>query len=46
MQYFQKCVLPDTRPGITIGKDGICSGCLVHEQKEILTGQREQDFAI
>ncbi len=33
MNYCQKCVLPDTRPGIEIGSDGICSACKAHGQK-------------
>jgi len=27
MKYCVRCILPDTRPGITIGSDGVCSGC-------------------
>ena len=27
MQYCKKCVMPDTRPGISFDKDGICSAC-------------------
>ena len=34
MKYCSRCVLPDTRPGITIGADGICSACKGHDDKE------------
>ena len=34
MKYCSSCVLPDTRPGITIGADGVCSACKGHEDKE------------
>lgn len=34
MRYCRECVLPDTRPGIVIGIDGICSACLGHKEKE------------
>ena len=27
MRYCKKCVMPDTRPGITFNEAGICSGC-------------------
>jgi N-acetyl sugar amidotransferase len=27
MKYCQRCVLPDTRPGITLGPDGVCNAC-------------------
>jgi len=26
-KYCSKCVLPDTRPGLVIGSDGICNAC-------------------
>lgn len=26
-RYCQHCILPDTRPGVSIGQDGICNGC-------------------
>lgn len=35
MRYCKKCVLPDTRPGLEIGNDGICTACKGHEQKDI-----------
>ncbi len=27
MKYCLKCVLPDTRPGLIIGNDGVCNAC-------------------
>ena len=27
MKYCSKCVLPDTRPGLIIGSDGVCNAC-------------------
>lgn len=33
MRYCQNCVLPDTRPGIRIGDDGICNACTGHSLK-------------
>jgi N-acetyl sugar amidotransferase len=33
MRYCIKCVLPDTRPGLEIGADGVCSGCAGHTEK-------------
>lgn len=35
MKYCRKCVMPDTRPGILF-QNGICSGCLNHERKELI----------
>ena len=34
MQYCEICILPDTRPGVTIGEDGVCSACKGHHDKE------------
>jgi N-acetyl sugar amidotransferase len=34
MKYCKRCILPDTRPGITIDDSGVCSGCHSHEFKE------------
>lgn len=33
MRYCKRCVLPDTRPGLEIGPDEICSGCAGHADK-------------
>jgi N-acetyl sugar amidotransferase len=30
VRYCQRCILPDTRPGLEIGPDGICSACASH----------------
>lgn len=34
MRYCARCVLPDTRPGLTIAQDGVCSACHGHEEKQ------------
>ena len=34
MRYCKKCVIPDTRPGIQIGPDGVCSACVGQGEKE------------
>lgn len=26
-RYCARCILPDTRPGVAIGADGVCNGC-------------------
>lgn len=33
MKWCQSCVLPDTRPNLVIGADGICNACNSHGQK-------------
>ena len=30
MRYCQTCVIPETRPGIELGADGVCSACRHH----------------
>lgn len=34
MKYCRRCILPDTRPGIVLDGDGICSGCRGHDDKD------------
>lgn len=33
MNWCRRCVLPDSRPGITLDADGVCSGCRGHDLK-------------
>lgn len=34
MRYCKKCVMPDTRPGISFNEEGICSGCQSYENRK------------
>jgi nucleoside-diphosphate-sugar epimerase len=34
VRYCSRCILPDTRPGIEIDSDGVCSSCLAHGRRE------------
>lgn len=34
MKYCCRCILPDTRPGLRIGPDGVCSACVSHAEKQ------------
>lgn len=36
MRYCKRCVTPDTRPGVQIDPDGVCSACAGHDEKEKL----------
>lgn len=33
MRYCTRCILPDSRPGITLDGHGVCSGCRGHDDK-------------
>jgi N-acetyl sugar amidotransferase len=33
MRYCQRCILPETRPGLVLGADGVCSACRAHEER-------------
>ncbi len=46
MQYCKNCILPDTRPGITIEADGVCNACHSHLEKKnnIDWKERKKDF--
>lgn len=46
MRYCQRCILPDTRPGIEIGPNGICCACEAHAtiKRMIDWDRRQQAF--
>lgn len=33
MKFCKRCVMPDTRPGIFLDKDGVCSACRAYERR-------------
>lgn len=35
MKYCTKCLMPDTRPGITFDESGVCTPCLHYENQKI-----------
>jgi len=47
MRYCNNCVLPDSRVGIEIGSDGVCSACKSHRSKGVAVDwvDREKDFS-
>lgn len=45
MRYCSRCILPDTRPGLAIGPDGMCNACRSHgEKRDIDWAARERAF--
>lgn len=34
MKYCTRCVMPDTRPGITFNDEGVCIACQHYEAKK------------
>ena len=34
MRYCKRCVMPDTRPGITFNEEGVCSACQSYERRD------------
>ena len=43
MNYCKKCILPDSRPGIILNNNGICSGCEGHEIKKNQIDWKERE---
>src|SRR5690242_11250407 len=33
MRYCKRCVMPDTKPGVTFSAEGVCSACQAVERK-------------
>lgn len=47
MKWCQTCLLPDTRPNLVIGEDGICNACKSHGTKDVTDWEvRAADFKI
>jgi len=45
MTYCSRCTYPIVAVNLTIGKGGMCSGCIVHDEKEALDWSvREEEF--
>ena len=45
MKYCNLCILPDTRPNLFIGEDGVCNACKSHGQKPGIDWiEREKTF--
>lgn len=42
MNICTRCILPDTFPGITFNKEGVCNHCQKFQGVEILQGHREE----
>lgn len=36
MKYCKKCIIPDTRPGISLDGEGICNACRNYENRELI----------
>lgn len=43
MKYCKRCVMPDTRPGITFNEEGICSACQSFERRKFIDWNKRQD---
>jgi N-acetyl sugar amidotransferase len=45
-KYCQRCILPDTRPGVRLDADGVCNGCRnVEIKSRIDWSARREEFA-
>lgn len=42
MRWCKSCVLPDTRPGLIIGNDGICNACKNHDTKKYIDWEKRK----
>ena len=45
MKYCSRCILPDTRPNLVIGPDGVCNACQAHASRPRIDWQaRAESF--
>lgn len=43
MKYCKRCVMPDTRPGLKIGSDGVCEACKRMERRKSIDWKARQE---
>lgn len=43
MKFCTKCIMPDTRPGITFDKNGVCIACQNNERKKLVNWNERFD---
>ena len=36
IKYCKKCVMPNSRPGIVFGSNGVCSACQTYEKRKTI----------
>lgn len=45
MKYCQRCVIPDTRPNITLNEEGVCNACISYNSRKVIDWKaREKAF--
>lgn len=42
MNYCRKCILPDTRPNLSINSQGICNACIAHGTRQDIDWQKRK----
>lgn len=40
MKFCKKCIMPNTRPGITFNSEGVCIACQNHERKKMINWEK------
>ncbi len=43
MKFCKSCLMPDTRPGITFNKEGICIACQNNEKKKSVNWDKRME---
>ena len=47
MRYCKRCVMPDTRPGITFNEEGVCSACTHYDKRASIDwDKRMEEFKV
>ena len=42
MRYCSRCIIPDSRPNIEIGADGVCNACHAHQSRPSIDWQQRE----
>lgn len=43
MKFCKRCVMPNTRPGITFNAEGVCSACQSYDRREMIDWKQRYD---
>lgn len=44
MKYCNRCIIPDTRPGIVLNDDGLCNACISYDTRSVIDWNKRKEI--